>query len=150
VFEGMDERKFSMDGGIGFRYEIDNWKIELATLHDVLDRSDGNEVTATIGKVFRTGPVFIEPSIGLSYLDSNHVDYYYGVADDESAPGRPAFEGEDAVNSTLGISFITPIFFDGLTRFAIQKTHFDDSITDSPLTESDAGLEYFITYSRFF
>ena len=150
VFEGMDDREFSMDAGVGFTYEFDDWKIELSTLHDILGRSDGNEVRAKLAKVFRTGPVFIEPAIGLSYLDSNHVDYYYGVAEDEATADRPAFEGEEAVNPTLSVSFITPVFFDGLTRFGIQKTHFDDSITDSPLTDSDAGLEYFISFSKFF
>lgn len=150
IFEGMDDREFSMDAGVRFNYEFDDWKVELASLHDVLGRSEGNEVTTRLGRVFRTGPVFIEPAIGLSYLDSNHVDYYYGVAEDEATDDRPAFEGEQAWNSTIGVSFITPIFFDGLTQFAIQKTSFDSSITDSPLTDSDAGLEYFIAFSKFF
>lgn len=150
VFEGMEDRKFSMDAGIGLGYEIDNWKFQLSGLHDILDRSDGNEVIARLSKVYRSGPVFIEPGIGLSYLDSNQVDYYYGVKDSEATPERPAFEGEEALNTTLGISFITPIFFEGLTRFSIQNTWFDSSITDSPLTDSDAGLEYFIAFSKFF
>jgi outer membrane protein len=150
IFEGMEDRKYSMDAGIGLGYEIDDWKFQLSSLHDVLDRSDGNEIIASIGKVYRTGPVFIEPAIGLSYLDSKLVDYYYGVEASEATPDRPEFAGDSALNTTLGVSFITPVFFDGLTRLGIQNTWFDDSITDSPLTDSDAGLEYFIAFSKFF
>jgi outer membrane protein len=150
VFAGMDDREFSMDAGLGIGYQVDNWKLELASLHDILNRSDGNEVTLEFGRVFRTGPLFIEPKIGLSYLDDNHVDYYYGVAGDEATAGRPAFEGEASLNTTLSVSFVTPIYFNGLTRIAIQNTWFDPNITDSPLTDSNAGVEYFIRFSRFF
>ena len=34
-----------------------------------------------VGKVFRTGPVFIEPTVGVSYVDDSMVNYYYGVRD---------------------------------------------------------------------
>ena len=150
VFAGMDDREFSMDAGLGIGYQIDNWKLELTGLHDILNRSDGNEVTLEFGRVFRAGPLFIEPRIGLSYLDDNHVDYYYGVAESEVIAGRPAFEGKASLNTTFGVSFVTPIYFNGLTRFAIQNTWFDSNITDSPLTDSSAGVEYFISFSRLF
>jgi len=150
VFEGMEDRKFSMDAGLGIGYEVDDWKMGLSSRYDVLGRSEGNEIIAKLGKVYRTGPIFIEPAIGLSYLDSSHVDYYYGVDDSEATPERQAFEGDDALNTTLGVTFISPALFNGLTRVGIQKTWFDSSITDSPLTDSDAGLEYFLTFSKFF
>ncbi len=150
VFEGMDDRKFSMDAGLGLRYEKLDWKVELSTRYDILDRSNGYEIIGKLGRVYRSGPVFIEPAIGLSYLDSSHVDYYYGVSDSEATPEREAFKGDEALNSTLGVSFITPLFFNGLTRLSIQNTWFDSSITDSPLTDSEAGLEYFIAFSKFF
>ena len=139
-----------MDAGLGLRYEKLDWKVELSTRYDILDRSNGYEIIGKLGRVYRSGPVFIEPAIGLSYLDSSHVDYYYGVSDSETTPEREAFKGDEALNSTLGVSFITPLFFNGLTRLSIQNTWFDSSITDSPLTDSEAGLEYFIAFSKFF
>ena len=33
---------------------------------------------------FRKGPLFFEPSLSLSYLDSAHVNYYYGVKSNET------------------------------------------------------------------
>ena len=47
-------------------------------VHDILDRSGGYELQAKLGKVFRNGPVY-EPNLSVSYLDKDHVDYYYGV-----------------------------------------------------------------------
>ena len=150
IFEGMEEREFSMDAGIGMTWQRDDWKLELAGLKDLLDRSDGQEWTLQLGRAFRRGSLFIEPSVGLSYLDSRHVDYYYGVADAEATAARPAYDGDSALNTTLGISFFTPAYFGGLTRIGIEGTWYDSAIDDSPLTDSDSNLSIFIAFSKFF
>ena len=106
IFRDMEEREFSMDLGLAATWERDDWQFELAGLRDVLDRSDGREWTASLGKTFRVGRVFIEPSIGLSALDSRHVDYYYGVDETEARNFRPAYRGESAVDSPVSISKI--------------------------------------------
>jgi outer membrane protein len=150
IFEGMDERKFSMDLGFGIEYARDDWKFELSSLHDVLGRSNGTELSTGLSKVFRSGSLFIEPGIGFSYLDSRHVDYYYGVSTNEVASFRPRFEGDDAVNTNLGITVTTPALFNGLTRFGFEHTWYDPDISDSPLTDEDTSLSFFFAYSRFF
>ena len=150
IFEGMDERKISMDIGLGLNYQKDNWKFEVSALHDALDRSNGTEFSASLGKVIRFGTVFVEPRVGLSYLDSRHVDYYYGVDQTEATNDRPEFEGRDALNSILGVSLTTPAFFDGLSRVSLENTWYDSNITDSPLTDSDSSLSLIISFSKFF
>lgn len=150
IFEGMDERKFSMDLGLGIEYAKNDWKFELSSLHDVLGRSNGTELSAGISKVFRNGSLFIEPGIGFSYLDRRHVDYYYGVSANEVTSFRPGFEGDDAVNTNIGIVVTTPAFFNGLTRFGFEHTWYDSDISDSPLTDEDTSLSFLFTYSRFF
>lgn len=150
IFEGMDERKSSIDLGFGVEYARDDWKLELSSLHDVLGRSNGSELSAGLSKVFRSGSFFIEPGIGLSYLDSRYVDYYYGVKNSEVTSFRPRYEGDDAVNKNLGITVTTPAFFDGLARFGFKHTWYDPDISDSPLTDEDTSLSFFFAYSRFF
>ena len=150
IFEGMEEREISMDAGFGLAYERNNWKVELASLHDVLDRSDGRELSLGLARVYRAGPFFIEPGIGLSYLDSRHVDYYYGVAATEATAFRPAYDGDSALNTTLGITLATPAFLGGLTRIVIENTWFDSAISDSPLTDGDSSLSLFVAFSKFF
>lgn len=150
VFAGMEEREFSMDLGFGLEYAQDDLKFELSSLNDVLDRSNGTELELGLSKVFRRGPLFIEPGLGISYLDSQHVDYYYGVSENEVNGFRARYEGDDAINTNLGISFMTPIFLEGLTRFGIEHTWFDSEIADSPLVEDDKSLSFFLAFSRFF
>lgn len=150
LFAGMDERKISMDLGFGLEYASDNFKLELSSLHDLLGRSDGSEIGLSASKVYRSGSWFIEPALGLSYLNRRHVDYYYGVDADEVASFRPAYDGDDALNFNLGVSFTTPAIFDGLARIGLEYTRFDDEIADSPLVDEDDSLGLIFTYSRFF
>lgn len=149
-FVGMDARKFSMDAGLGAKYERQNWKISLSVMHDILNKSNGYEMTAKLGRAFKKGPVFFEPNISVSYLDSKHVDYYYGVRAHEATNFRPQYTGDKALNSALGISISTPILFGGFTQLAIDYNLFDNSITDSPLVEDNTNISFRLLFSKFF
>ena len=150
IFDGMEERKFSMDLGLGLTWQRDDWKLELAGLYDVLDRSDGREWRASLGRAYGVGKVYLEPTIGISYLDHRHVDYYYGVDESEAASFRPAYRGESALNHNLGISMVSTAWFGGLTRISVENTWFDSAISDSPLTDADSSLGIYIAFSKFF
>lgn len=150
IFEGMDDRKASMDLGFGLNVEQNDWKFGASAMHDVLDRSDGFELTADIGKVFKKRRYLIEPTLGISYLDRDFVDYYYGVKRDEATEFRPAFDGTSSLNLNAGISISTPIFFGGMSRLGIENTWYDSSVTDSPLTDEDSSFSILFTFTRFF
>lgn len=150
IFEGMADRKFSMDAGIGLNYQKNDWKLNFSSMFDVLNRSSGMELTSSIGHTFRFGPFFVEPRITFSYLDSNHVDYYYGVGKEEVNVNRTEYVGESALNTGIGISMSTPIFLGGYTQINIQRTWFDSVITDSPLLEDHSNLIFRLLYTRTF
>jgi len=150
VFIGMEERDFSMDAGFGIGYERNNWKVDVSAMFDILGKSKGHELAAKVGKVVRYGPVFVEPHAQISYLDDKHVDYYYGVRANEATSNRSFYQGDNAVNYSLGVSVSTPIFFDGFTMLAIDYTWYDDSITDSPIVDQDTNLNLRLLYSAFF
>lgn len=150
LFRGMDDRDSSFDAGFGLKYRRGEWKWELAGLRDLLDRSGGREWSADLGRTFRFGPLGVEPAIGVQYLDRKHVDYYYGVAPAEAASFRSAYDGDSALNTRFGVALVTPAWFGGLTRIGIERTWFDSSISDSPLTDADANLGIFIAFSKFF
>lgn len=150
IFIGMDERYFSFDAGLGLKYEKDDWNLGLSSMFDVLNKSDGYELKASLGRAFQSGPIFYEPSISVSYLDANHINYYYGVGDHEATSSRPAYQTDSAVNTTIGFSIATPIFFEGFTRLSIDYTWHDANIADSPLVDTDTNLSLRLLYSRFF
>jgi len=150
IFKNMDERKFSMDAGVGLSYEKNDWKVGLSAMFDVLNRSNGYEAKANISRVFRQGPLFFEPSLSASYLDSDHVNYYYGVNVNETNPSTFQYKGQSALNTTLGFSVATPIFLGGFTRFAVDYTWYDNAITDSPLVEANTNMSARLLFSKFF
>jgi outer membrane protein len=150
IFENMAKRKVSMDAGVGLTYEKQDWKIGLSTMFDVLSRSGGYEIKTNVSKVLRTGPIFFEPSISISYLDQQFVDYYYGVKDTEVNAYTYAYQGQSAVNSKLGLSISTPILLGGFTRFSVDYTFYDRSISDSPLVQDDRNVSARLIFSKFF
>ncbi|MFT6779531.1 MAG: outer membrane protein [Paraglaciecola sp.] len=150
IFENMEERKISVDAGIGLNYEKEDWKVGISSMFDVLGRSKGFEAKANVSRVFRKGPLFFEPSLSLSYLDSNHVDYYYGVKANETNAMTFQYDGQSALNTTIGFSVATPIFLGGFTQLSFDYTWFDSAITDSPLVEDDASLGVRLIFSKFF
>ena len=152
-FAGMKKRKFSMDGGISLTYKKNNWRIHLQGLADLLGRSSGYESDLKISKVFRLGPVFLEPHASLAYQDSRLTDYYYGVRKEEENNnlGRHYYHAGRALNPSVGLSIATPIFFNGLTRLQLTNTWYDKSLLNSPLTSSrSSGYTFIFTYGHFF
>jgi outer membrane protein len=150
IFSGMKERKISLDAGLGLSYKNDDWKLTSSAMLDMLGRSKGFEVKTSVGKMMRFGPVFIEPSVGLSYLDAKHVGYYYGVDSHEATVSRMSYEGGSALNKTVGLAIMTPIFFKGITALNFENTWYDTSISDSPLIEGNTSLSIRFTFSKFF
>ena len=60
-------------------YEIEDWKVGASRMFDVHGRSKVSTAKANVVRVFRKELLFFEPSLSLRHLDSNYVDYYYGV-----------------------------------------------------------------------
>ena len=150
IFENMEERKFSMDAGLGLSYEKKDWKIALSSMFDVLGRSEGYEAKANISRVFRKGPLFFEPRLSFSYLDSNHVDYYYGVKANETNEFTSQYLGQSALNTTFSLSLATPVFLGGFTQIVVDYTWYDSAITNSPLVEDDSNISARFLFSKFF
>jgi outer membrane protein len=150
IFEGMKDREFSMDAGASLNYKNNNWKISFSTMFDVLNRSNGSELVTSISHTFRFGPVFVEPNITFSYLNDNHVNYYYGVKKDEISSNRPEYLGKSALNTGFGLSISTPILFGGFTQLSLRRTWFSEAITDSPLVEDHGNILVRLLYTRNF
>lgn len=150
IFTNMDKRKFSMDAGFGLTYERNDWRLGFSSMFDVLGNSKGFETSINVSRVFRKGPIFFEPSISVSYLDENHVNYYYGVKPYEVNESTYTYQGRSAVNTKLGFSVGTPILLGGFTQIAIDYTLFDRAIIDSPLVEDSNNLSFRLLFSKFF
>ena len=150
IFEGMEERRFSMDTGVGLRYAKNNWKMDIGAMFDVLNRSNGYELHSRLGRVFNYGPFFFEPKVTVSYVDAKNVDYYYGVASDEVRSFRSQYSGESTVNTSFDFSVSTPIFFGGFTSVSVGRTWFGSGISGSPLVEDSADYSLRMAFAKYF
>jgi outer membrane protein len=150
IFEGLEKRKSSLDAGISIDYQKNDWKIGLKSMFDVLSNSNGYEIKSSVGRVMRYGPIFFEPSISLSLLDKNHVNYYYGVSTSEINQERVAYSSDSAMNKSLGLSIATPILLGGYTRLNIEYTWYDKNITNSPLVEKETSLSLLLIFTKNF
>lgn len=150
VFADMAKRKDSLDGGIAVQLRQQDWLLEADTVFDLLGNSNGQESTLAVSYNYRFKAVIFEPKFAVSYANSDLVDYYYGVREDEATTGRSAYSADGAWNYTTGIAVSTPLLFGGMTRLGIEHKWYGSSISDSPLTDRDTGLSAFISWSRFF
>ena len=149
-FQGMKERKSSMDAGIDLTYKQDDWQINISSMFDILNRSNGYEIKSAVSRMYRFGPVFVQPSASVSFLDSRMVNYYYGVSESEINPQRTAYLGQKSQNIALGLSISTPLFLGGYTRLNIEHLWFDANITNSPLVEGNSSLSLQLFFTRNF
>ena len=150
IFAGMDKRYSSVDLGVAARWSHELVNIFVDVKKDALARSQGTELTFGLSKRLTIGPVFVEPSLSLSYLDDRFVNYYYGVRTHEVRAERSLYQGRSAINQALGLSISTPIFFNGYTRLSIEYKKFDREIFQSPLVDKDSALSARLIFSRFF
>jgi len=150
IFKGMKERKSSLDAGFDVNYKNDDWTINISSMFDTLSRSNGYEIKSVISRMYRVGPIFIQPSVSFSFLDSRLVDYYYGVAENEVNQFRNAYIGQNSKNTGIGLSVSTPIFFGGYTRMKIEQLWFDNNITNSPLVDGNSSLSFQLFFTKNF
>ena len=69
---------------------------------------------------------------------------------EEATDFRSAYEGESALNTELQLAISTTRFLSGMTRLQITSTFYDDSISDSPLTDDDMALSAMLVFTRMF
>lgn len=147
IFKGMDERKWSIDGGLGLSWSKYGFEVGIDNKFDLLDRSGGYESELTFSKKFRVAGMMVEPGVSLAYQSEDLVDYYYGVKANEANATRAEYKAGSAVNSALNLSLMKPAL-GGMVMVKLSSTWYDDAITDSPLVDEDAAFSALLTYSR--
>jgi len=137
--EGMQPRKKSADGGGEFVYQGRPVGFRAAFVSDILDRSKGQEVSLLAVTGAPLGRVLLLVGAGPRWLNSNRVDYYYGVRNEEVRPGRPAFEGRSTWNLDINLTVRVKLAENWSLFTLVNREGFGSGITDSPLVDQSAG-----------
>lgn len=143
-YEGLEERKQSVDSGIAVRFRPSWGEINASWVTDTLDRHNGEEIQLSYRYNFLFGPWTVSPFIGWSWQDAKLTNYYFGVSEDEARPDLPAYDvGESqwlrfGVNTTYQLTdrimFFANVGFGGA----------DTEVLESPLVEEAAQSAAFI------
>jgi len=142
-FDGLDERRQTLDGGLGLGMRGGWGELKLEWLRDMLGRSDGQTVDLTYRYRWDVGNWMFSPFVTLDWESDNLTGYYYGVSDAEATPDRPAYKPGNAKNLFFGINTwyqaTDHVFvFGNLGFYALDHT-----IKASPLVEDDFGTAVF-------
>ena len=135
---GMDDRRFSLDGGVALSWRVERiGQFEFSAATDLLDRSGGHEVDASWTGFLPAGKWRILPTVSLRWQSEDLVDYYYGVRSGEALPGRPAYAGDAALVPELSVLATRPIGKRWQLFARVGHSFLPSEITDSPLVDDD-------------
>ncbi|MEO2177947.1 MAG: MipA/OmpV family protein, partial [bacterium] len=102
-FEGVEERRQSIDTGISFTWKNSWGDLSTTAVNDTLDRHGGAEADISYQYSWRINKWLISPGVSFIYQNSTLTNYYYGVSPDEARPGRPEYETTSAQFVRLGL-----------------------------------------------
>lgn len=145
-FTGMQERKGTLDLGAAYKFETKMVDLTLSGQADVLSEHEGYEFSATLSKGFPALGGRLTPSIEVSYLSDNLVDYYYGVRTSEATAVRPEYNADNSVNVSFGIAGFWPVTDNQNIIAAFNYSLLGSEIEDSPLMEEGESKSVFVGY----
>ncbi len=107
--EGMEKRRFSVDGALTLAWEASRVTASLAAYSDLLGRSDGQRLEGEVGFPLSLGRWRIEPAVKGVWVDADFADYYVGIRPAEALPERPAFQGSSTFSPGLALGVLRPL-----------------------------------------
>jgi outer membrane protein len=116
--------------------------------HDVLDNIGGGSATARISKGFQAGRFRFAPQMQVNWLSADLTNHDFGVAAEEAAFMRPAYDTGSSVSYEAGISSFIELTEDWRIFLSISAEFLADEIADSPIVADNQVLKGFaaITY----
>lgn len=137
---GMEDREWSLDGGLRLTWHNGYFDFNVTGLADLLNNHQGREVKAVFSREFFDG--LITPRVGVKWTSEDTVDYYYGVLGNEATAGRSAYEGESTADFFAGLRLGVPLDDHWTVIGDFEYENLGSGITDSPLVDTDSFFTY--------
>ncbi|MCC2614982.1 MipA/OmpV family protein [Aestuariibacter halophilus] len=133
VLDGLDARNASLEVGVEYLTTIGKMDLRVRLLHDALGRHGGGLFSAELARQYYTRHALWMPSLGITVVSSDAVDFYYGVRPHEATLTRPVYTGSTAWIGSARLYAERPLGEDwSLIGFA-GYAFFSDGIADSPI-----------------
>ncbi|MFP8967519.1 MipA/OmpV family protein [Pokkaliibacter sp. CJK22405] len=144
---GMDDRDGGLWVGPHMAYEFGQNTLSLDVLGDASGNSEGWQ--STLGYEYNiqlSERLSITPSAKLSYLNSDYVNYYYGVKTSEARADRQAYNPGASWTYGAGVDVGFYLTRHQRLNFSMGVDAAADEIKDSPIVDDDtvmhAGFSY--------
>lgn len=135
-YESINDRKTMFMGGVEFNYY---WREKIFTVSGEMGEEGGN-INLRLSKVYRLTDKFkMATTLTYSYYNSNIIDYYFGIEQDElnTTKLKEEYNPHSAHRYGVGIlgdyiinEQISLIVFGGITKFSTE-------IKNSPIVKDD-------------
>jgi MipA family protein len=148
--QGMGDRDSSFWVGGVATWRTDLVRLSAEALTDAMSNSKGSRAKLQIDRRFTAGAFGFTPRLATEWVDSNYVDYYYGVTGAEVIAGRPSYQGDSTVNTEIGMRIDWRPALNHSVFFDLGATRMGGAIKNSPLVEKDTqfgvGFGYFYRF----
>lgn len=138
--EGLSERRNTLEAGLMANVTTPFGQFSLTGVRDAVGRYDGDEIDLSYRLPIHLGQWTLTPWVSALWQDERLTGYYYGVSQDEAAPGRPAYTPGAARNFAIGLNTAWHVN-DRFFMFAnVGMEIYDDAIANSPIVESSTNV----------
>ena len=142
-YEGINERKQSLDGGVELRFRGGWGELNLNYLTDTLNRHNGQSAEAAYHYNFDRGAFSFSPFIGWAWNSDKLTNYYFGVSEEEARPDRAAYTPGETQWINFGLNTSWQIG-SRINLFAnVGFGSVDTAVAESPLVEEDGSSVFF-------
>ncbi len=140
-FEGMNDRDMAVFAGIQWGHQINRfYSLSIGMATDVTGNADGLRGEIGVNRSWFSGEWVMTGSLGLEWLSSDVVNYYYGVRPDEARPDRPAYTGTDSWNTSFSLMVTRPFGKRAVFMGIVGYGRYGSGISESPLLERESTL----------
>ena len=140
---GMEKRKHAFDAGISFARAGPWGELKFTFLSDITGTHKGYEARAQIQRPYLLNRWIFAPAVGIAWLDSAIVDYYYGVGSNEATDTRKHYVGRSTTNAfadfMVGYGFSDRLELLGGMKLILLG----ESIQDSPIVDKSYDAAVF-------
>ncbi|NVJ64156.1 MAG: MipA/OmpV family protein [Flavobacteriaceae bacterium] len=146
---GMKARENSVWIGPTAEYRSQYGTFSADILIDSLSESEGFQANLTYSRAFSVSDrIVIEPSISLSWLSKEYVDYYYGITQAEATADRPFYQADATLNMGASLDFKYLLSRHQQAWLGLSYNALGSEIKNSPIVDSgnDSRVGLFYLY----
>jgi MipA family protein len=141
LLTGMQTRHDAIEGGPTLEWEFPQVSVSVAYYTDVSDTSNGQALHVSLFRsLIDRHPWDVGLYVDFEHLSSKITQYYFGVPPAEATASRPAYQPNDAVNATLGLTGAYRLDKHHALLFGGEANRLGDAVADSPIVRGRIGL----------